>query len=192
MSNYILKKGKQRFKPELVAPGDMIVAANSDGNRFTKANFGVQCGMRSKIKLDASQCTIDPSVLTPDYSSDAALNVMSGTSVSAALIAGAAAIIRQYLAEGYYPEGFKDSTNTVWAMPSASLVTALLVNSARTTGGTVNVYTFLSEPPCTSETGECPPWVQPPPVISTVGLRAPNGEQMACNSSQIKCPSVSR
>ena len=105
----------------------------------------------------------------------------TGTSVSAALVAGAALIIREYLASGYYPNGVKDPSNKAWANPTASLVRAMLVNSARTAGGTVDVYTYEKEPPCLSETGECAPWVQPPPAISTRSLRDGSGNWLTPN-----------
>lgn len=96
-------------------------------------------------------------------------------------MAGAALIVREFLESGYYPEGVKDAENKAWTNPSASLVRALLVNSARTAGGTVNVYTYEKEPPCLSDTGECEPWVQPPPVVSTASLRDGKGNWLTPN-----------
>ncbi len=87
------------------------------------------------------------------HAGDRAVNVKTGTSVSAALVAGAAAIVRQYLYNGYYPEGFKNAKNVAFRTPSAAMIKAMLVNSARTVGGTVDVYVYAKEPPCLSESG---------------------------------------
>ena len=53
---------------------------------------------------------------------------MSGTSSSAALIAGAAAVVRQYYTAGYYPTGAPVAANVF--TPSAALMKATLINSA--------------------------------------------------------------
>ena len=39
-------------------------------------------------------------------------------------------------------------------------VRALLINSARSIGGTVEIYSYQARPPCPADTGICPPWVQ--------------------------------
>lgn len=53
---------------------------------------------------------------------------MSGTSVAAAVTSGAAALIRQYFADGFFPTGSPTATNKL--LPSAALLKAILVNSA--------------------------------------------------------------
>ncbi len=53
----------------------------------------------------------------------------TGTSWSAPAVAGAAALVRQYFADGYYPLGIKRSGPPVG--PSAALVKAMLISSAR-------------------------------------------------------------
>jgi hypothetical protein len=45
------------------------------------------------------------------------------------LVAGVAALIRQYLAEGFYPDGFKGSGPSIY--PSAALMRALIIGSSR-------------------------------------------------------------
>ncbi len=52
----------------------------------------------------------------------------SGTSFATPLVAGAAAMVRQYFTEGYYPRG--DPSQEDGFNPSASLVKAVLINSS--------------------------------------------------------------
>ena len=88
------------FKPDLVAPGENVYSAAA-GNPF---------------------------IHKPRESNWNSLMPMSGTSVATATIAGAAAIVRQYFAEGYYPNRTK--TQGMEMNPSASLVKAILIASA--------------------------------------------------------------
>jgi hypothetical protein len=53
---------------------------------------------------------------------------ISGTSLSAPSAAGAGALVRQYLREGWYPTG-KKTVGDEWSFISASMVKALLINS---------------------------------------------------------------
>lgn len=58
---------------------------------------------------------------------------MSGTSMSAPITAGAAALIRQYFVDGYYPTGNATIGNSI--IPSAALIKAMLVNSGEEMSG---------------------------------------------------------
>ncbi len=67
-----------------------------------------------------------------------ATSVHSGTSMAAAAVAGAAALVRQYYEEGYYPHGLPEASRAM--SPSAALVKATLLAGAddmvgRDTGG---------------------------------------------------------
>ena len=88
-----------RLKPTVVAPGDSIVSASSDGLRDSNNS-----GLESK----------------------------SGTSMATPAVAGAAALVRQYFEQGYYPTGLASAPNAM--QPSAALVKATLINSARDMG----------------------------------------------------------
>ena len=103
------------------------------------------------------------------YDASAAVITKSGSSSSAAFVAGAALLIRQYLSDGWYPRGVRNVSNIKYRNPSAALVKAMLINSARSTAGTVVTYTYES-PPATC--ASCPPWVEPPPNISVVQLKS--------------------
>lgn len=61
-----------------------------------------------------------------------AVTMKGGTSMAAPIVAGAAAIIRQYLAEGYYPCGKRSEAALA---PSSALMRALVINSAQELGG---------------------------------------------------------
>mmetsp|Transcript_14943 Transcript_14943/g.24826 ORF Transcript_14943/g.24826 Transcript_14943/m.24826 type:complete len:1185 (+) Transcript_14943:215-3769(+) len=56
-----------------------------------------------------------------------------GTSMSCPLIAGSAALVRQYFEEGWYPSGKKNTPDSF--SPAASLVKAALIHSARSVSG---------------------------------------------------------
>ncbi|EFC49354.1 predicted protein [Naegleria gruberi] len=95
-----------RIKPDLVAVGENIVSAHSDGIITTN-----QCGTGR-----------------PKEGNDAALLSKRGTSMSTPLMAGAAALIRQYLQK-----------NRGVSNPSGPLIKALLVQSAVPSKGTVSL-----------------------------------------------------
>ena len=83
------------------------VAANSDGDSNTAGDgleFGVQCGESTNVSTSLFGCDVLQSDV---YSAQAATIQMTGSSVSAAFVAGAAVMIRQYLADGYYPLGIR-------------------------------------------------------------------------------------
>ena len=76
-----------------------------------------------------------PEIFAPGCGIESALNRAlcdttdsSGTSMAAPAVAAAAALVRQYFEEGWYPSGTRQSTNVV--QPSGALVKAVLLNSA--------------------------------------------------------------
>jgi hypothetical protein len=54
--------------------------------------------------------------------------IMDGTSMAAPSVAGAAALVRQYLVEGWYPSGAANPADSL--IPSAALLKAMLINCA--------------------------------------------------------------
>ena len=88
-----------RIKPELVVPGDRIVSARSSGN------------------ISDTQCK----------SCDSSLMVDSGTSMACAILAGTAALIRQYYMDGFYPTGSANTSHHI--TPTNSLMRATLIHS---------------------------------------------------------------
>ena len=51
--------------------------------------------------------------------------------MAAPLVAGAAALARQYFTDGYYPDGKKSEDDAAKLIPMAALLKAVLVNSGR-------------------------------------------------------------
>jgi len=105
-----------RVKPEIVAPGATIVSARSDG----------QLG-------GAEQCTTRQNALTS----------MSGTSMATPTLAGSAALLRQYLMEGWSTTGSKPATPPSTGVsgkrePSAALMAAMLLNGAQSLTGKID------------------------------------------------------
>ncbi|EKX50957.1 hypothetical protein GUITHDRAFT_103539 [Guillardia theta CCMP2712] len=94
-----------RNKPDIVAPGQNIFSASSDGIRNS-----YQCA--DSVGLNKS-CILE----------------MSGTSMATPAIAGAAAIVRQYFEEGYQVTGSPSDADGV--NPSSALVKAMIIQSGK-------------------------------------------------------------
>ena len=101
-----------RLKPDIVAPGEDVHSAYSDGQAYSY------------------QCEAD------GKSARAALTRMSGTSMSTPIVAGSAALVRQYFREKYLSAA---GTAGTWMLqedadgfqPSAALLRAVLINGAQ-------------------------------------------------------------
>jgi len=80
---------------------------------------------------------IKPDVVAPGFSvtsansnsaGDCPITEMAGTSMATPVTAGDVALIRQYLREGWYPTGAKNSANS--NLPSGALLKAMVIQSA--------------------------------------------------------------
>jgi len=102
-----------RLKPDIVAPGQDIHSAFSDGQPYS-----YQCSSDGK-------------------SDRAALTRMSGTSMATPIVAGAAALARQYFRTGKYAEvagsagSWMEQAGGNGFVPSAALLRAVLINGAQ-------------------------------------------------------------
>ena len=113
-----------RTKPDMCAPGGLLTGAYSH-----------------------SATTGEP--ITPD-NPKVALVSGSGTSFATPLTAASALLVRQYLREGYYPSGSKRAGDAI-AAPRASLIKALLINSAQPLNGSMLYQNrWVSLPPADS------------------------------------------
>ncbi|KAN0042097.1 hypothetical protein ACTFIV_004656 [Dictyostelium citrinum] len=99
-----------RLKPDIVAPGEYITSARSNGGNSTD-----QCG--------------DGSLPNPS-----GLMSISGTSMATPLATAATTILRQYLVDGYFPTGESIEENKLH--PTGSLLKALMINNAQLLNGT--------------------------------------------------------
>ena len=89
-----------RFKPDLVSPGDYIVSALSSSSSSNNCN-------------------------SPTTN---VVKTMSGTSMATPITSGHVAIVRQYLREGWYPFGKFNSSNSL--LPSAALLKCFMIHGA--------------------------------------------------------------
>jgi len=106
-----------RNKPDIIAPGQEIFSANSDGRPGS-----YQCG--------DSAGELNSSIL-----------MMSGTSMAAPGVAGAAALVRQYYEEGFHVGGEKNTA--AGFKPSSALVKATILHS----GSQIRFQADLAPPP---------------------------------------------
>ncbi|KAG2379619.1 hypothetical protein C9374_006736 [Naegleria lovaniensis] len=102
-----------RIKPDVVSPGYFVIS--------TQSHFGDAKG----------KCSLE-------NSNDVKFNLkeMAGTSMSTPLVAAAATIVRQYFTDGFYPSGKRPSNaqelaKSEYTNPSAALIKAILISSAR-------------------------------------------------------------
>ena len=112
-TNYECKADQlARIKPDIVAPGTFIASARSA--------VASEPGTDGGAKLLS-----DYGLAAPGDAVDNKYMLMSGTSMATPRVAGAAARVRQYLRD-----------NLAQTNPSAALVKATLINTARAIGGT--------------------------------------------------------
>ena len=96
-----------RTKPEIIAPGQWISSANSGG-----------------------ECDPIDGISPGPGEKKSGLISMQGTSMATPIAAGAAAAIRQYLREGFYPSGERNPKDSI-SNPSSSLIKAILLNGGQ-------------------------------------------------------------
>eukprot|EP00741_Cyanophora_paradoxa_P023675 tig00021612_g22869.t1 len=94
--------------------------------------------------------TISAAADSKPASFNCGLRTEEGTSMSTPAAAGAAALVRQYFREGWWPSGARSGADAI-PRPLASLVKAALVNGARPLTGTVTTVKAYPGAACTSD-----------------------------------------
>ncbi|HET6405239.1 MAG TPA: S8 family serine peptidase [Candidatus Thermoplasmatota archaeon] len=127
------------IRPEAVAKSAMGIGATNNGaSADSVASFsgiGPTADGRIKPNVVAPGACVTSSYLGTATS----YACISGTSMSTPAVAGAAALVRDYFAKGYYPTGAPSSNAHD---PSAALVRAILQISGREVGGDRGVAGF--------------------------------------------------
>jgi len=112
-----------RFKPDVVAPGAMLVSARSSGWTISRTNLGA-------IELDPAQTNFADLLLSL-YTNLEPYRYETGTSLSAANVSGFLALLQEYF-ERVAPTDARGRM-------SPALIKALLINGARSVGGGYDV-----------------------------------------------------
>lgn len=105
----------------LLAVGASQNGVNDDG--FCSGGTGPTSDGRRKPEIFAPGCGIQ----SARSSQICMLGTASGTSMASPAVTGAAALVRQYFTEGWYPSGTKQSADA--RVPSAALLKAMLLDS---------------------------------------------------------------
>ena len=121
-----------RFQPVIVTLGESIVSANSDG-QITNNGGG------------SPMCDSHPALTSETYPVNTITSIKSGTSMATPGASGAAALIRQYLQEGFYPTGAATGGDEITTI-SGALLRAILINSAQPLEGSYFLLGNRSNP----------------------------------------------
>lgn len=111
------KDGRQ--KPDVLAPGHFILSAGAQPN-------------------EVGECDPTFGTVNPGGSGDGLLS-MEGTSMAAPALAGAAAVVRQYFNDGFYPSGKRNSNDSI-INPSSALIKGVIMNGAQYLKGVDNAF----------------------------------------------------
>lgn len=126
----LLAAGKTR-RGALSAPADakncVTVGSSHNSINHTVLSYFTSCGptVDGRIKPDVAA----PGQLLTSVNANTACSLVAkqGTSMSTPLMAGTAALVRQYFTEGWYPTGVKTAANAF--VPSGALLKAMIVNA---------------------------------------------------------------
>ena len=116
-----------RIKPDIIAPGRHILSAGARPDLYGECD-------------GAEEPTVGKDINKQD-----GLDFSQGTSMSTPVVAGAAAMVRQYFQDGYYPTGEADPADSL--TPTGSLIKAILLNGGTAMTGVDHVNSITPSSP---------------------------------------------
>jgi hypothetical protein len=147
MNNRDFSVGSPSTNKNGLSVGSVRVSAtaNSDEDLSSFSSRGWSADGRVKPDIVAPGCTVSAGNDSRIDSNNCGEDTGCGTSYAAPVVVGAAALVRQYFSDGFYPSGAKNAGDA--RTPSAALIKAMLLNGAVSLSGRDNAGQAVSAIP---------------------------------------------